>query len=574
LFVEELTRAVLEAEGAALMTREIPVTLQDTLMARLDRLGPAKETAQIAAVIGREFSYALLRAVSGLADEPLQAALAQLTDAELVYVRGLPPEATYTFKHALIQDTAYESLLKSRRRELHRAVAEALTGRFAALAEAQPAVVAQHWEAAGETERAISAWQEAGDRAKDRSAMMEAERQYRRGLAALAALPDTPARDSQELALQIALEPVVNVIHGFGSKENDPIKQRVRELSARTGDTHQFAFSLVMAWTLPIARGEARAALSLAEEALVAARNDGAHFLLAWAHYAVAQSQFQLGDLNSAGEHAASALRFYREEDFRDWPTAPGALAQGIMASVSANMGFPERAHGEIEKLLALVERLPLPSQRGLALVGAATAQAQLRQASAVVAHADRILSLALEHDLPQFTGWGHVFHGWALALQGGREEGIAELREGLAGYAAFGNRASAGGYLGWLAEAQLLGGQVTDGLATIEEALTAVPEERMFIPELLRLRGELRAAAAGADVATVEASFTEAITLAREIGTKLVELRATTSLARFLARHGRTDEARALLAPLYATFTEGFDTPDLQDAKALLAEL
>src|SRR5262245_50624110 len=192
LFVEELTRAMLEAEGAALVTREIPATLQDTLMARLDRLGAAKEAAQIAAVIGRDFSYALLRTVSGLADDPLQVALRQLADAELVYERGLPPEATYTFKHALVQDAAYEALLKSRRRELHHTVAEALAGRFAALTEAQPEVVAQHWEIAGEAEQAVSAWQQAGDRAKDRSAMAEAERHYRRALDVLASLPDTP----------------------------------------------------------------------------------------------------------------------------------------------------------------------------------------------------------------------------------------------------------------------------------------------------------------------------------------------------------------------------------------------
>jgi tetratricopeptide (TPR) repeat protein len=573
LFVEELTRAVLEAEGAALMTREIPVTLQDTLMARLDRLGPAKEVAQIASVIGREFSYALLRAVSGLADEPLQAALGQLADAELVYVRGLPPEATYTFKHALVQDTAYQSLLKSRRRELHRTVAEALTGRFAALAEAQPEVVAQHWEAAGQVERAVSAWQQAGDRAKERGAMMETERHYRRALLVLTTQPDTPARASQELALQIPLALVVDFTGGFGSAEAERIRKRVRELSAEAGDTRQLAFSLVMAWAVSHARGETRAALASAEEALVAARTDGSSFVLAWAHCAVGHSQFYLGDLDAASEHTAAALRFYREEDHRDLPTEPGAPAQGFLACVFAHRGFSEQAHHEIEKLLDRAQRLTLASQQGVAYVCAALAHAQLREVPAVAALAERSLTLALENDLPQFTGWNRVYRGRALALQGGTADGIAELREGLAGLAATGTRTSAGEYLGWLAEAQLLAGQITDGLATIEEALTAIPEERIFIPELLRLRGELRAAD-GADAATVEASFNEAIALAREIGTKLVELRATTSLARFLSRHGRSAEARALLAPLYATFTEGFDTPDLQDANTLLSEL
>src|SRR4029453_7966124 len=218
--------------------------------------------------------------------------------------------------------------LKSRRRELHRTVAEALTGRFAALAEAQPEIVAQHWEAAGEAERAVKAWQQAGDRSKERSAMMEAERNYRRALAALATLPDTPGRAAQELALLFALETVVSVTRGFASVESEPIKKRVRELSGQTGDSRQLVFSLILAWSLPIARGEPREALVLAEEALVAARNDGSNFALTWAHCAVGQAQFHLGDLHAAGEHAAAVLRFYREEDHRDMPTEPGAVAQ------------------------------------------------------------------------------------------------------------------------------------------------------------------------------------------------------------------------------------------------------
>jgi class 3 adenylate cyclase/tetratricopeptide (TPR) repeat protein len=573
LFVEELTRAMLEAEGAALVTREIPATLQDTLMARLDRLGSAKEVAQTAAVLGREFTYGLLRAVSPLAEEALQAALATLTDAELVYARGLPPEATYLFKHALVQHTAYDSLLKSRRRELDRAVAEALTGRFAAVAEAQPEVVAQHWESAGEAARAITAWEQAGERAKARSAMVEAERHYRRALAVLATLPDSPGRAAQEMALQIALALIVYLTCGFASAETERIANRVRELSAQTGDIRQLVISLTLAWVLSLSRGESQGALGLAGEVLVAARNDGSNFALTWGHFALGQSQYLLGDLCAAGEHAQEALRYYREEDYRGSPSDLGTLAHPLLAYVLAHCGFPERAQAEIHKLLALAERLEIASQRTLGLVSAASAHAYLHNVSSVAAHADRLLGIAVAHQLPQYAAWGHILGGWAIALKGQTDGGIAELREGLASYAATGQRTALGLYLGLLAEAQLLGGQVRDGLTTIEQALAAVSEERIFLPELLRLRGELRAAA-GADLATVEASFREAIALAREIGTKLYELRATTSLARCLARHGRTDEARAALAPLYASFTEGFDTPDLVEAKAVLEEL
>jgi len=232
--------------------------------------------------------------------------------------------------------------------------------------------------------------------------------------------------------------------------------------------------------------------------------------------------------------------------------------------------GFPERARVAIDKLLIDAERLEIASQRAVADLDAGSAYWYLRDVNAVAAHADRLLNTSLEHQLLLYTAWSHLYRGWALAFQGETEEGISELRDGLTGYAATSQRTAAGQYLGCLAEAQLLAGHVNDGLATIEEALSAVPEERIFMPELLRLRGELRAAD-GADIATVEASFNEAIALAREIGTKLVELRATTSLARFLARHGRTAEARAVLVPLYGTFTEGGEAPDLVEAKVLL---
>ena len=433
--------------------------------------------------------------------------------------------------------------------------------------------MAQHWEAAGEAERAVGAWQEAGDRAKERSAMTEVERHYHRALAVLATLPDTPARASQELQLQMMLYTITAVTHGWGSEEGELVKKRVREVSVRAGDTRQLAFSLIMAWSVPFARGELRAAHAWAEESLTLARTDGSSFALAWSHLAVGQTRFALGELPAAREHAEAVLQFYREEDHRDWPIDPGAVAQGVLAYVLAHQGFAGRAHREIEKLAARGGQLKLGSQRCLAHVCAAAACAQLRQPSGVAAHAQQVLTLASENDLPEYLVSGHIFRGWALALQGQSEDGIAELRPSLAVYPTFGNRSAVGEYLGWMAEAQMLAGQVSDGLATIEEALTAVPEERIFIPELLRLRGELRAAA-GADVATVEASFEEAIALACELGTKLIELRATTNLARFRARHGRGDEARAGLAPLYAWFTEGFDAPDLVDAKSVLEEL
>jgi predicted ATPase len=542
-------------------------------MARLDRLGTAKEVAQTAAALGREFSYALLRAVSPLSEDALQAELGQLADAELVYARGVPPEATYLFRHALVQDTAYESLLKSRRRELHRAVAETLSGRVAGVAEAQPEVVAQHWEAAGEAERAMAAWQQAGERAKDRGAAIEAERHYTRALAVLATLPDGPTRMSQELALQIPLSWVMDFTHGKASSERARASARIRELSAQVGDTQQLLMALMLAFGSIQARGQAQAAVALAEEVLAAARRDGSTFALTWGHYIAGASRYSVGDLAGAGEHVTEALRFYREEDHRGWPSEPGTLAHAMLGFVQAQQGLPERARGEIGRLLALTERLEMPSQRPFGYLSVTAGNALLRNAEVVATQAERFLALAVENQLAVYLGWGPVYRGWARAMLDRTDEGIAELREGLAAYAATGQRTALGQYLGFLAEAQLVAGLVPDGLATIEQALAAVPEERIHIPELLRLRGELRAVA-GADVATVEASYREAIALARDLGAKLQVLRATTSLARLLQTAGRAAEAHASLAPLYASFTEGFDTRDLKDAKALLDDL
>jgi tetratricopeptide (TPR) repeat protein len=401
---------------------------------------------------------------------------------------------------------------------------------------------------------------------------VEAERHYGRALAVLGMLPDTAPRAPQELALQLRLCGAQEFTHGFGSPEAAQAQARVRELSAQLGDTEQI-MTLLLAFAVPISRGEPRAALPLAEELLAAARRDGSTLALSWGHFAVATSRFQLGDLGCAAEHAAEALRCYRQEDHREWPTEPGTLAHGVLAGIWAQQGLFGHAHAELGRLVALAERLESPSQRALAHNTAASGYSDLRDAEAVLTHAERLLALAVEHQLPPLIAWGHLYRGRGLALLGRTDEGIADLRAGIAGCATAGQRSGLGCQLGFLAEAYLVAGQVTDALATIDAALEAVPEQRIWIPGLLHLRGELRAAA-GADAAAVEASFREAIALARELGTRLQELRATTRLARVLANHGRAAEARTLLAPLYASFTEGFDTRDLIEAKALLDEL
>src|SRR5262249_36999846 len=272
LFVEELTKAVLEAEGSGVSPgRTIPATLQDSLMARLDRLGPAKEVAQVAAVIGREFSYALLEVVSSLADADLQASLHRLVDAELLYARGVPPDAHYVFKHALVQDAAYGSLLKSRRRELHRRVAEVLLARFPEIADGQPELVAHHHTEAGDFEPAVAAWRRAAKQAFTRSALQEAEAHYTSALTALARLPESVDRDQRELLLQIALIGVLLMTKGFAAPETAAAPARTPDLAARHGDPAHLLMVLMGHWAVTLTGGHLPAAQALADQVLASA---------------------------------------------------------------------------------------------------------------------------------------------------------------------------------------------------------------------------------------------------------------------------------------------------------------
>ena len=267
LFVEELTRAVLESGDAKLTGREIPATLHDSLMARLDRLGPAKEVIQVGAVIGSEFSYELLHAVHPIAEEDLQGALRRLADAELLYVRGIAPDATYQFKHALIRDAAYEALLKSRRKELHRLVARTIDEKFPTLKEAHPEVLARHWTEAGETEPAIAEWSRAGKAAEARNAFKEALESYQQALALLNTLPESPERDLRELELRQSIVRMLYITRGYSAPETIEAAERAAALAEKSGDLRQLV-NLLMARGLSavIGGGDLPAASALADQ--------------------------------------------------------------------------------------------------------------------------------------------------------------------------------------------------------------------------------------------------------------------------------------------------------------------
>jgi class 3 adenylate cyclase/tetratricopeptide (TPR) repeat protein len=576
LFVEELTRAVLESGSNDLMMRVVPVSLNDSLMARLDRLGPAKEVAQVGAVIGNEFSYGLIQAVHPMPEEDLQRALRKLTDAELLYAQGKPPNATYLFKHALIRDAAYEALLKSQRKVLHRLVAQTIGEQFPALKEEHPEVVAHHWMEAGEVEPALTDWQRAAERALERRAYREAEQHYRNALAALLTIPEARERDQRELSLQVALGGVMTVNRGWSAPDTANAYGRARVVAERANGAKsvQVLFGL---YNAALTRGEHGRALSLANQLLDMAHGQHSPSALAIAHYAQAMPRHYIGDLADARHHFLLAIEHHRQGDFAGFPFANPILSTLIITGANEwLLGYPDKALQFVDEALAPARRLMNPSIGAFALSASSYVYELRRDYQRTLEVSDEGIRLATAAELPLLNTLGIIYNAWAQA-QHGATGAAHRIREAIAQFDAMNFYLARGGFLGLLSEAQALAGELADALDTIDQALQTNLDEVTLRPNLFRIRGLLRVQSDSESVAHLkqaERDFREAIELARRIGAKSHELRASISLARLLASQGCRDEARTILAEIYNWFTEGFDTADLKQAKALLEEL
>jgi class 3 adenylate cyclase/tetratricopeptide (TPR) repeat protein len=571
LFIEELTLAVLQSGDAKLTGREIPVTLHDSLMARLDRLGPAKEVIQVGAVIGGEFTYELLSAVHPIADEDLQRGLRALADAELLYVRGIAPEATYLFKHALIRDAAYEALLKSRRKDLHRLVARTIDEQFTALKEAHPEVLARHWTEAGETEPAIAQWSRAGETARARNAFREALESYRQALALLNLLPESPARDLRELELRQSVVGMLDVTSGYSAPETTDATERAAALAEKSGNLPQLVTSVSSRCLISLFSGDLPAAGMLADQAPELALREGSPEGLAGVHTLQIMTRQSLGDLAGTEKHFKTGLKFFDDPRFRQDPRR-GVLAAFTCASFNAWMlGRADVARERMAQMMAAVNR---NNPYDLAFLGRSAAQLSvfMREYEQAEVSAAQALELSEKSQFPHMAALCSCFLGQAIAQLGRATEGVELIRQSIARLLQIGSRVGISGFTAGLAAAQEREGAIVDALATVEQALQANPDELVSRPEILTLRGELRVKQGQTELA--ESDFREAIALARTMVAKAFELRATMSLVRLLARHGRRDEARSMLAEIYGWFTEGFDTADLKDAKALLDEL
>jgi len=503
LFVEELTKTVLESvesvesigshDHRSLQAIAIPATLHDSLMARLDRLGPAKEIAQVGATLGREFSYELLQAVSPLDEETLQQRLRQLVAAELVYQRGLLPQAYYLFKHALIQDTAYQSLLKSTRQQSHRQIGQVLEERFPEIVETQPELVAHHYTEAGLIEQALPYWQQAGERATRHSAYVEAVAHLTRGLELLNTLADTPERVQQELTLQFALGAALYPAKGYTAPAVEKTYTRARELCRQLGETSQLIPVLGRLVLFYQFRGEVQTARELAEQLMRLAQSVQNPYLLSLAHARLGYSLYALGELTSARTHAEQGIALY---DSQTHPrptvdTSKPRLDCLFFASWTLwHLGYPEQGLKRIEEAVAEARGLSLPFSLAAILGNAAIFHLLRREEQLARERAEAMMTLSTEQGFPALLAVGTMVRGWALAEQGQVDEGIAQMRQSRMSFIA--------PYV--LAEAYGKVGQVAEGLTVLAEALAFVDKTGMRYSEaeLYRVKGRLTLEARG----------------------------------------------------------------------------
>jgi tetratricopeptide (TPR) repeat protein len=470
LFVEELTRAVLESGNAELTGRAIPVTLHDSLMARLDQLGPAKEIIQIGAVIGGEFTYGLLHAVHPITEENLQRALRNLADAELLYVRGIAPDATYQFKHALIRDAAYEALLKSRRKDLHRLVAHTINEKFAALRETQPEVLARHWTEAGETEQAMAQWSKAGKAAESRNAFLEAQESYQQALALLNLLPESPERDVSELQLRQSAAWMLQVARGFAATETIEATERAAALADKSGTLRQLVTLTIAKGSSALVSGHLPAASAYLDQALNLALREGSRESIRRVHALHIVTCYWRGDLGGAEKHFIAGLAL-DDPELRQL-AGRGAIAAFGAASYSAwTLGRINIALEREALMMAAVSENNPYDVATSALFGALL-RAYMRDYERAEALAARALELSEKHRFPWVMADSRTILGHARAQQDRTTEGIALIREGIAGLYEIGSPLGVANYTGYLAAAQGREGTIAEALETVEQAL------------------------------------------------------------------------------------------------------
>ena len=546
-------------------------------MERLDRLASVRPVAQIGAAIGREFSYALLRIVSRLTEEELQASLARLVASELVFQRGTPPDAIYAFKHALVQDAAHGTLLRSSRQQLHAQIAEALEAQSPELMDSQPELFAQHYAEAGLVEKSVAYWSKAGRRSAARSAMGEAAAQLQRGLDQLALLADNRERQRHELELYSALGAALMAVKGYAAPEAGQAYARARELWEQLGYPSEFPQVPYGQSIYHRFRGEPDLAQRLAEDLLRLSlrRNDSAGIVLG--HLSTGRNLMFIGRLASSRSHFEEVLALYDPNLHSfDHQTGvdPHVTSQSNLGIVLFCLGFPDQALARSSAAIAEARQLAHPPSLAGSWASGAILLSLIGDSAALDERVDRLVEVATEQGFPHYRAEGTIYRGWSKVKNGNVVEGLFLLRSGATAYRATGATSWVPYYIALVAAACKISGRVEEGLALLDEALQLSEStgERWFLAELNRHKGQLMLRLGNTKAA--EELYRKALSIAEKQEAKLWELRAVMSLARLRRDQGRHAEARDLLAPIYGWFTEGFGTPDLREAKALLNEL
>ena len=597
LFVEEMTKAVLEAESEGEARRTagavpspalaVPASLHASLMARLDRLGPAKEVAQIGAAIGREFSHALLAAVARKPEAELGAALDRLIAAGLLFRQGVPPHANYLFKHALVQDAAYGTLLREPRRALHARIAETLEIQFAEIAESKPELLARHCTKAGLIEKAAVLWGKAGQRSLARSALVEAAEQLTRALAQIAALPATPALRREQIKLQVALITPLIHVKGYAAPETKAATERARlliEQAEALGEPVEdplLLFSVLYGfWVANYVAFNGNATLELAVQFLALAEKKGATVPLMVGHRLMGTSLMSTGDIAPGRAHYDQALALYDPAEHRPLATRFGQdVGVAILCYRSRNLwllGYPEAALADAEHALKDAREIGQAGTLMYALGHLPLTHILIGNNATANAQANQVVALADEKGALLWKSEGMRNQGCVLALTGKASEVVQMMTSGITGFRSTGATVWDPFYLSYLARAHAELGQFDDAWRCVGEAMTAAEttKERWFEAEIQRIAGEIALKSPVPDAAKAETYFERALAVARQQQAKSWELRAAMSMARLWRDQGKRHEARDLLAPVCGWFTEGFDTLDLKEAKTLLDEL
>ena len=597
LFVEELTKAILESGllrdagdrfelTGPMRPLAIPATLHDSLMARLDHLAPVKEVAQIGAVIGRDFSHELLAAVAPHSEDSLGSALLELCKSELVHCRGAPPDAIYSFKHALVQDAAYSSLLKARRQQVHGRIADVLEQREGG-AEALPELIAYHCTEAGLTERAIKHWWQAARLAIQRSATLESIAHLENGLRLLQALPDSPERVRLELDMQVALGTACMAAKGWSSPATAAAFARAEELCERVDDTMQRSVADYGRYLVYLLRGQLDAALTTTKSMLQRAERDGDPATTMIAHRCVAITSVHRGNFNAAHSHMKAAIGIYDPKMHAElayrFAYDPQIAHLCYLAHALFHLGYSEQALDRYTELVDAIKNHRHTPSIAFGLFQATLFSTYSRDLGSFEPDrvfgpdgplVDQLISVCTEHGFSLWRTAGIILRGWRSAQSGETDRGIAEMRQAIAEWRGHDAKLFVPRWLLLLASALGRHNQLHAALGIIDEgfALIAETNERWNEAEFNLRRGELLVALQAQEKA--EACFEEALGIARDQNAKVWELRAAMALARIWAEQDEPTRGHDLLKGVHDSFSEGSKLPDFKTAETLLERI